>query len=240
MRPKLFLATACLLLATALLSSCSRKGDTIVNTSGSTVNGISVSGVGFVFGTPDVALLTVGVQVQADDVGTARESAAQTAQAVADSIKKNGVADKDIQTTQFNINPQYDFRDGRQVLRGYQVTNIMTVKIRKIDTTSKVIDDATKAGGNNTVVQSLSFTIDDPAELRRKARDLALADAKAKAEQLAATSGVKSGKPISITENANLVPANFVQAPRTGDSGTTVQSGELQVNVVVQVVYSIE
>jgi uncharacterized protein YggE len=230
-----------IVLAALGAAACTSK--TTVNAPGAAQNGITVTGSGQAFGSPDVAVITLGVQAQAATVADARETAASTAQAVIDSVKKNGVADKDIQTTQFTISPQYDYRtNGSPVIRGYQVTNVLMVKVRKIDTTGKVLDDATAAGGNNTIVQGVSFTMDDPSKLREAARSDALKDAKDRADQLAKEAGVSLGKPISISENVGQVPlpAAAVSAPRTADSSTPVQTGEMQVNVTVTVVYAID
>lgn len=230
--------------ATLVVAGCTtKKGDTIVNTPGSTTNGISVSGTGEAFGSPDIAVITLGVQAQAATVAEARETAAATAQAVINSVKKNGVADKDIVTTQFTITPQYDFRaNGGQTIRGYQVTNVVSIKVRKIDTAGKVLDDATAAGGNNTLVQSISFTIDDPSKLREAARADALKDAQDKAEQLARNAGVKLGKPMAISESTGSVPIPFAAAPAraAADTATPIQTGDLRVTISVQVLYAIE
>ena len=76
--------------------------------------------------------------------------------------RKNGVADKDIQTQQFNIMPEYDYSGGVQRLRGFQVTNIVGTTLRDINKTSQIVDNAVTAGGDNTQVQGLAFTIDNP------------------------------------------------------------------------------
>lgn len=241
MRTSMFAAAAVAAVVALISAGCS-EGDTVVNTPGSTV-GISVSGTGQAFGTPDIAVLTLGVQAQAATVEEARETAAARAQAIIDAVKANGVADKDVQTVQYDIQPQYDFRpNGVQSIRGYQVTNVLSVKVRNINTTSKVLDDATRAGGNSTVVRGVSFTIDDPTALREAARTDALRDAKAKAEQLAREAGVGLGRPISISESGGPVPlpATGLLAPRTGDTSTPIQTGELQVNITVTVVYEID
>jgi uncharacterized protein YggE len=244
MQTKMIAAIVALAMGGVVLAGCNDK--TTVNNAGSNTTGVSVSGNGQAFGAPDVAVVTIGVQADAPTVAAARESAASTAQAIIDSLKKNGVADKDAQTTQFNIDPQYDFRPGasQNVITGYRVTNVLTVKVRKIDTTSRVLDDAPAAGGNNTVVRGVTFTIDDPTKLRETARTSALKEAQAKAEQLAKDSGVKLGKPISISENSGPVPfaANVVTAPRTGpgDTSTPIQTGELTVSITVNVLYAID
>jgi uncharacterized protein YggE len=231
-------------LAVALFATACGEGDTIINTPGAEALGISVSGTGEAFGEPDIALITLGVQAQAEDVATAREEAAATAQALIDSVKANGVAERDIQTTQFEIQPQYDFSQGRSpTIIGYEVTNVLTIRVRKIDSTSKILDDATAAGGNSTVVRSVSFTIDDPTELRAEARSLALKEARAKAEQLANDAGVSLGDVLSISENIGFSPQpaalDAIAAPRTG-AATPIETGELQVSVTVSVRYDID
>src|SRR4030042_730257 len=163
------LSIAGLLLLALLGAACEGDKVTVANQQAQSL-GISVSGEGKVSGAPDVAVLTLGVSALAPTVKDARDQAATAMNGVVDSIKGNGVDDKDIQTTQFSIYPEYDYRGDTQELRGFRVTNIVTVKIRNIDNTSKVIDDAVAAGGDLTGIQGLDFTIDDPSELRDEAR----------------------------------------------------------------------
>ncbi|MGE4057109.1 MAG: SIMPL domain-containing protein, partial [Vicinamibacterales bacterium] len=139
----------------AVLSGCGDEGTTIVNSETTTAAGITVAGTGIVYGTPDVVTLRLGASVIASSVAQAREQAAVSIQTVINSLKANGVADKDIQTTGLSISPQYDFSGRTQTLRGYQVSNLVTAKIRKIDSAGKSIDDATAAGGNDVVVQGI-------------------------------------------------------------------------------------
>ena len=100
-----------ILIAVSLISvglvAC-KSGETVVNGPGAPTTGLSVSGTGRASGPPDVVVLQLGVQAEAPAVADARERAASSGQAVIDSIKKNGVDDKDIRTTQFSIQPQYD------------------------------------------------------------------------------------------------------------------------------------
>jgi uncharacterized protein len=222
-------------------------GDTVVNAPGASTTGLTVSGTGRASGPPDIVLLQLGVQTEASTVAAAREQAASSAQAVIDAIKKDGVDDKDIRTTQFNVQPQYDSGGvGRpSVLRGYRVSNTLSVKVRKLENASKIIDDTAAAGGNNTVVQSISFSIDDPTALQAQARTDALKQAQAKADQLAKLGGVSLGKPVSISEGAPVSPvlaAPAVLAPRTGaaDTATPIEAGQLEVTVTVTVLYKIE
>jgi uncharacterized protein YggE len=236
---KLIVATAIVGLAALFLSGCG-DGDTIVNAQPGAASGIQVTGVGRVVGAPDVVLLQLGVDVERPTVAEAREAAASAMQTVIDSMKRNGVADENIQTTQLTVTSALD--QNRNV-RGYRVSNVTTAKITKIDTASKVIDDATVAGGNSAVVRNIRFSIDDPTELQAEARKLAVEEARKRAEELAEHAGVSLGKPASITEEyQNVVPqsAGIVAAPRTGDASTPIQAGELEVVVSVNVLYTFE
>ena len=117
---------------------------------------ISVSGHGEVLIQPDVAVLQVGVSVLDESVAAARERAATAMDKVLASVKGNGVADDDIQTTSFSIQPEYDYSDNTAKLRGFRVFNSVSIKIRKLDSASKVIDDAVAAGGDDAVVNGIT------------------------------------------------------------------------------------
>ncbi len=203
------------------------------------VEGIQVTGTGSVFADPDVAILNMGVSVERRSVKEAADEAAKAMEKVISSLKKKGVADEDIQTQTFSIQPQYDYVDKKQILRGYKVTNIVTVKIRDLSSVGKIIDDAVIAGGDSLRVNSIVFSIDDPSKAREEARVKAMEDARRKAEVLARESGVKLGKPISISETIYLPPKSGYYGGREG-AVTPIQPGTLEVKVSVSVIYSIE
>src|SRR5262245_35223493 len=89
--------------------ACGDDGDTIIAGGNGQQTGISVNGTGKAMGVPDVAVLRLGVNLEASTVEAARDQAAAAQKAIIDSVKSNGVAEKDIQTQQFSISPQYDF-----------------------------------------------------------------------------------------------------------------------------------
>jgi uncharacterized protein YggE len=221
------------------------NSDTIIQGNG-TPAGISVQGTGRASGVPNVAVLTLGVQVERPTVEEAREQAATLQRAIIDSLKVNGVAEKDIRTQQFSIQPQYDPPTPTRTqppIRGYLVSNVLRIEIKDLNTTSKAIDDATRAGGNNTVVRGISFTIDEPAELESEARELAIEDARRRAEEIARHSGAGLGRLISVSESiGRATPSDLVTAPRTGiaQADTPIQAGELDIIVNVNVVYAID
>jgi uncharacterized protein YggE len=234
-------------LGALLLTACGGS-DTKVYTDNSGQTGISVQGQGIAYGAPDVADVDIGVQAQARDVSAAREQAAQTMEAVNKAIKANGVADADIRTTQFSVDPRYSSGPpptNTQTITGYQVTNVVTVRIRKLDTVGKIVDDATAAGGNNTVIRRMVFSILDQTKLQTEARALAVKDAKERGDKLAQLNGVKLGKPMTVSESiggSGPIPlaAPAVAAPRTGDFATTIETGQLRIVVNVNINYAID
>lgn len=229
----------------ALFAVACSDGDTIIQSSGQGQTGIIVSGTGVAIGVPDIALITVGVNVERDSVQQAREDAANAQQAVIDSLKANGVNDSDIQTIRFSVQPRFNFNRGdeKPEIVGYIVDNVISVKIRDIDTTGKAIDDAVLAGGNDAVVQSVSFTIDDPEELRAEARAIAVDAAIEQAEQLADDAGVGLGRLVSISEFGGGLPfARTEGAVLSADTAaaTPIQVGELEIRITVNLVYALD
>jgi uncharacterized protein YggE len=241
-RRELFIAMAGLALLGLALVGCESQ-DTITVTPAGQAEGISVSGSGSAFGAPDVAVLQMGVSVLKPSVKEAREEAASAMQDVLDSMKDNGIDDDDIQTTHFSVYAEYDYRNDRQELRGFRVTNIVTAKLRDIDKTGDVLDDVIEAGGDLVEVQSVSFTIDDPDELRKEARAEAVDDARQKAETLADLVGVKLGKPLAISESSGAMPISYRavdELEAAPEAPTPIEVGELEVSIDVQIVYAIE
>lgn len=241
----------CLLAISVLLISTLTACDTRFTsqllsppTSGRTIH---VTGSGSVSGEPDIATLNVGVSVEKATVAEAREEAASAMTALIDSLKANDIDEKDINTENFSIYPQYDYSEGKRELRGYRVNNTVRAEVRELDTLSDVIDDAAEAGGDNIVVNSVQFMIDDTTEYRTQARSLAVKDAAAKAQTLADASGVTLGKPVTITENTYFEspPIAFAVAEAAFDedsarSSTPIVPGELTVTVNITVVYEID
>lgn len=210
--------------------------------------GVWVSGHGSVFVAPDICTLRLGVDAQATTVTDAQAQAAKAMDAVMKSLTANGIAAKDIQTQAYSIQrvTRYDQPTQKEVFVGYRVSNLVTAKIRTIDKVGTTIDAVTAAGGDLTRIASISFSIDDPTASLQSARDKAMADAKAKASQLATLGGIKLGKPTYISDSSKgvIIPQSQVAMPAAAPAGmaaptTPVSAGEMQVTVDVQVVYSI-
>ena len=207
--------------------------------------GIWVNGTGKVIATPDVANISLGVQVEAVTLSEANQQAAAAMAALINTLKTQGVADKDIKTQNYSIYPVYDYdKDtGKSSIRGYQVTNTVEAKVRVIANTGQVIDAAVATAGDAIRVNNIYFTLDNPTALETQARELALLDAKAKAEQIARVTGVSLGKVSYVSETSSGTPRIDVPAyDKAGmeSSVTPVLPGETNVVVVVQVIFNID
>jgi uncharacterized protein YggE len=208
--------------------------------------GIWVNGEGKVTAVPDVAILSVGVQAQAVTVADAQSQASGAMDKLMTALKNGGVASKDIQTQNFNIQQmtRWDNTKQQSIVTGYMVTNTVTAKIRDVNKAGSIIDAATAAGGDLTRVNSISFTIDNPAPYQEQARQKAVADAAAKAKQLADAAGVKLGKPVYITESS-YSPTPIYRDVATKAAGAPVQAetaispGEMNITIDIQINYGI-
>lgn len=215
--------------------------------------GLWVTGEGKVTLTPTLALLTLGIEARADTVSKARDDAATAMGRILDSLKANGIAERDIQTRHFTIQPIYTYRErtlpggerqGEQVLVGYQVSNQVSIKVRALERTGKVIDDAVAAGGDLVRVQGIAFSVDDPQQKQAtaQAREAAVKDALEKARQMASAAGITLGKLVYLTESGGTVPilreAVATAAPAPAPP-TPISPGELTVTVTVQAVFAI-
>jgi uncharacterized protein YggE len=207
--------------------------------------GIWVTGEGEVTVVPDVAILSLGVEAQAATVAEAQQQAAEAMDAVMNVLDDGGIAEEDIQTQYYSIQPVWSWDDDKdqQILIGYRVTNTATVKVRDMDGVGSIIDAAVAAGGDYIRINGISFTVDEPEAYYEEIRGKAMADAKAKAQQLAELGGVKLGKPTYIAEYdgyTSPVVYRDVEVAEGASVTTDISPGEMEIQLTVQVVYSID
>lgn len=238
-------ATLGLALATLGLAACADAGETTIAAADNGTTGISVTGQGEAEAPPDTGYVRVGVSVTAATVAEARETAATAAAAIIEAVKARGVDEKDIQTVDVSIYPNYSTPPAGEAPRlvSYTMTNTVAVTIRDLEVFSQIVDDAIAAGGDNSRLQGISFGIEDDEALLREAREKAMADARAKAEQLASLAGVEIGEPLSITESLQSIPDyglyfGLPLPPATGGP-TPIEPGTAKVVVTVNVRWSI-
>lgn len=196
---------------------------------GATNSGIWVTGQATMEIPADVAKVSIGVESRELTVGDARQKAATAMESVLDAIKANGVADDDIVTTNFNVYPQTTWievsdalgRHSEPRITGYTVTNTVQVTVRDIENLGGVVDTAADAGGNLIRINSIQFTVDDPSVFGEQIRQIAAANALAKAGVYARALGVSVGQLVYLTEIGSSVPmtSTFPQAEMAAKIG---------------------
>jgi len=203
---------------------------------------ISISGQGKVTGIPDIATIEVGLMTEKPDVASAQKENTLKMNRLIKKLKELGVEEKDIQTSYYNIYPQYDWPEGKQVLRGYQVNQGVSTKIRNLSKVGDILAAAGEGGANQ--VSGLSFNIDDPEKLRQEARIKALQNAKEKAEALAVVAGVELGKIVSFSEYSEAPSYTYKAMEGLGGGGEapapTVEKGSMDIVVNVTISYEIK
>jgi uncharacterized protein YggE len=176
------------------------------------VNTISVSGKAEVFAVPDIGSFSFSVTEEGKTMREAQEKESKKMNAILDAVKAMKVAEKDVKTTGYNSYPKYEYSQtacvqtypsycppGKQVLTGYEVSQTISVKIRKTDEAGAVLTKVGDLGADN--ISGLEFVVDDMDKVQAEARDKAIKDAKDKADVLAESLGVKLVKIVSFNEN---------------------------------------
>ena len=234
------------LLTTAMAAGCaSRSGTSETVWVREASPGILVTGEGESEARPDVARFRVGVEARRDSVAQARQEGAEIQQRILTALRGAGLADADLQTTQLSLQPEYEYsQEGRKLL-GYTARNQVEAKVTDLSTLSRAIDAAVTAGGDDVRMEGISFELSDPDAARAAAREEAVANARAKAEQLARLSGAGLGRVIAIAESTmeNIAPRPMMLAREEAadqSTSTPVEPGETTVRVRVEVRFAIE
>ncbi len=210
--------------------------------------GLWVNGLGKTTGTPDVVVLTLGVESQQKTVAQAQKDAIEGMSNVMQVLKDSGIADKDIQTSQYNIQQvtRWDENQDTYVVIGYRVTNSVSCKIRDIDKAGSIIDKAVVAGGDLIRINGITFTVDDPTPYYKIAREKAVQYAMEKAKQISQASGTRLGRVLYVSEDTSYMPpmvGNYAMKYSAMDSAaaapTPISAGELEFQVTITMVYEI-
>jgi uncharacterized protein len=216
-----------------LLAGCATLGD-----APTAERGIVVAGAGRVALRPDTGVIDVGVEARAARLADATAEVDRKMRDVLAAVKALGVRDADVRTTVYAVEPVAEPRQGGSSgarIVGYQVSNVVQVRARAVDTLGKLVDAAVTAGAN--VVRNIHFALDDPSRAEAEARALAMQDATARARQVAAAAGVRLGRLLSVTEGSPVRPvARMTLATAAGP----IEAGQLEVIVSLQARYAIE
>jgi uncharacterized protein YggE len=202
---------------------------------------IVVTGEGRVEVAPDVAFVTAGVETEADTAEAALAANAAAMTAVIAAVEAAGVARAEMQTNQLALFPVYrEQEDGRWTpeVIGYTARNVLSVRVRALDSTGAVLDAMAGAGTNR--IEGISFALADPRAPRNAALERAVEDARAKAELLARAAGVTLGPVVALRETQPFnqpFPAARAQADMAMESALV--EGTLAVDAMVEMVLTI-
>jgi uncharacterized protein YggE len=203
---------------------------------------LSVSGTGVINVKANQATVTLGVYTEDKQASTAIDENAAKMTAVINALKQLGFKEEDMQTTSYNVNPNYNW-EIRMVI-GYQVTNMIQIKIKDLTKVGPAIDAATTAGANKVDSISFGITEETASAMKLEAYKAAIADAKSKSDVITSGLGIKVVGVQSVTESAYYPIVEYRNYDTSGASSakatTPVLSGNLSVTVTLNIVYLIE
>jgi uncharacterized protein YggE len=189
---------------------------------------------------PDLATITLGVQTDAATAQAALAENAKRMQAVFAALKKAGVADKDVQTSNLSIAPQYAYAEREPPkLTGYQASNQVSVIVRDLKRLGATVDAVVGSGSNQ--VNGVTFGLADPDRALDQARKDAVAKARARAELYAQAAGLKVARIVAISEggDAAIPPMPMPMAKMAMAEATPTAPGELALSVTVNVAFEL-
>lgn len=193
--------------------------------------------------TPDVATVDIGVTTDSATATKAQSDNSTKANAILAAVKAVGVAEADIQTSSFNVYPQYDYNQSPAKIVGYEASETITVKIRDQALTSTVLQKAGDAGATN--IGSLQFTVDDQSAAEAEARKKAIAKAYEQALAIAGDMGARLGSVVSYSENSggSVPPMMYDRLSAGMGGGSTapdISVGQNEIDMTVYIEYSIQ
>lgn len=221
-------------------------------------NTITVDGTGKIYTKPDLAITSFSVQVEQNTVAGAMDENARKMNAIIEAIKKAGVSEKDIKTTNFYIYPRYEWKgsgiaclsfpcpspDQTRVLVGYEVNQTLEVKIRDMAKIGDTIKIATDLGANQ--VNDVSFTVDNVDELKNQARAGAVKQAREKAKDLANQLNVRLIGVVGFQEGGGIGIPRMAEGYAIGMGGgedksvtPQIETGESVIESNVSIIYEI-
>jgi uncharacterized protein YggE len=201
---------------------------------------ITVTGTGMVTLTPDIAYINIGVHSQDASASVALTDNSTKAQAIIEVIKAAGVAEKDIQTTNFSIYPQQQYdNNGNMTGILYVVENTVYVTVRDLSTLGSLLDATVRAGANT--INSISFDLADKTAALSQARLAAVAEANKQADELTGATGVSLGDVQTISYFDSTVPVTiqYSRNDMAAAESVPVQAGSMEISTTVTIVYAI-
>ncbi|KGP71072.1 SIMPL domain-containing protein [Pontibacillus yanchengensis] len=192
---------------------------------------LTVTGIGTISATPTIVKIQLGVVTKGEELTKTQQENAQVMNAVIQSLVQMGIPSENIQTVDYYIYPQYDYVDGKQEFKGYQVTHMISVTIEDLEETGAVIDTAVKNGANR--VANIQFTIKEPQDLYAEALREALNNCLIKAQTMADTLNLNlDPTPIKVIERVQESPSTYqtlAKSEAVAGVSTKIEPGQLEI-----------
>ncbi|WP_257985787.1 SIMPL domain-containing protein [Bacillus sp. M6-12] len=198
---------------------------------------MKVSGEGSVTAAPDRAIVTVGVITEGNDPEKAQTENAAAITRIVNALVAIGIPRENIRTADYRIEPQYDYKEGQQIFKGYKVTHLLRITVEKIEQTGTVLDTAVKNGANYAA--NIEFSISNPEAYYNQALSLALKNAYGKAITIAQTLDVHLiATPIHVEEVSQAPsPLTYKSAEFAAIQATQIQPGEQTISALIRAQY---
>jgi uncharacterized protein YggE len=204
---------------------------------------LSVSAEGKSEARPDMATINLGVTTEGQTAQAALAENARRMQALSQALRRAGIAERDIQTSNVSVFPQQQYRENQApLITGYQANNTVTAKVRNINNTGRVIDAAVAAGGNT--VNGVMFSHADPDAQLDVARRNAIAEARRRAELYANALGMRVHRIVAVQEGGGYAPPIPMpmmerMAAQDAVANTPVSPGQIETRVSVNVTFEL-
>lgn len=204
---------------------------------------LSVSAEGKVEGRPDMATINLGVQTEGQTAQAALQANSQRMTVLIAALRRSGIAERDIQTSNVSVNPQQQYRENQPpITTGYQANNTVTAKIRNIDNTGRVIDATVAAGGNT--VNGVYFSYQNPDAQMDVARRNAITEARRRAEIYASALNMHVARVVAVQEGGGYsppIPMPMARMAAQADAAPPppVEPGQIETTANVSVTFEL-
>ncbi|MGE0830887.1 MAG: SIMPL domain-containing protein, partial [Hyphomonadaceae bacterium] len=205
---------------------------------------LTVSAEGKAEGAPDIANVNLGVTTEGQTAQAAVQANAERMTQLVAALRRAGVAERDVQTANVSVNPQYVYGEGVPPrITGYQAANTVNVRVRNLGNLGRIIDSSVTAGGTN--VNGVSFELEDPEPRLNDARRQAMQRARERANLYAEAAGLRVERIVSISEGYNVTPPwpqpvmMRMEAQDARAANTPIQPGEVRTTANVTVVFEL-
>jgi uncharacterized protein len=204
---------------------------------------LDISATGDVTRVPDIAIITAGVVTRSATAGAALQQAAVRMNRVVAALKRAGVEDRDIQTSNINLNPEYTYANNQPPkLNGYTASNQLTIRFRDIANSGKILDALVAEGANQ--INGPSLTIDKPEVALDEARARAVAVARARADLYARSLGLRVVRVVAVSESGGYavpppMPPMMMEA-RAQAADTKIEPGEQKLSITLSMTFELQ